>query len=178
MRCQTIDIECVTIHRNQLGGNINNLAHQTLTLNLTRAPSQVRTLHTERFCAVDRSYLFIVQQQKDCRVRITVDRRIQLRLFLDDSPFPLTSYIVNAVKHSFSGIPYITTDPRTACLYVVILGEVESPNSCKYKNQIFLIRAVLRRSEWRGPCLRLSAWAAALKKRRSGDEPLATLCSI
>ena len=51
--------------------------------------------------------------------------------FADESPFATTAYIIDAVKNAFVNIPYRTSDPSTACLYVVILGEVESLNSCK-----------------------------------------------
>lgn len=44
----------------------------------------------------------------------------------DSSPFSLTSYISDATSSVFSSNSYVTTDPNAACLFVVVLGEVET----------------------------------------------------
>uniref|UniRef100_H2ZHK5 Exostosin-like 3 n=1 Tax=Ciona savignyi TaxID=51511 RepID=H2ZHK5_CIOSA len=44
----------------------------------------------------------------------------------DNSPFDVTSFVQEAIRISFSTNRYITNDPSTACLYVVVVGEVEA----------------------------------------------------
>ncbi|CAK8684115.1 exostosin-like 3 [Clavelina lepadiformis] len=44
----------------------------------------------------------------------------------DETPFSTTSFVLDVTRTAFQSIPYMTSDPAVACLYVVVLGEVES----------------------------------------------------
>ena len=63
-------------------------------------------------------------------------------------------------------------------MFILLLRNNEQ-NQIKNSNQIFIILAVLRRSEWLGPFPRLSAWAIQFRRNVAAvvtGEPLATLC--
>lgn len=42
-----------------------------------------------------------------------------------DESWPITSYILDTSLNAFLGNSYVTSDPAVACLYVVIIGEIE-----------------------------------------------------
>uniref|UniRef100_H2ZHK7 Exostosin-like 3 n=1 Tax=Ciona savignyi TaxID=51511 RepID=H2ZHK7_CIOSA len=54
----------------------------------------------------------------------------------DNSPFDVTSFVQEAIRISFSTNRYITNDPSTACLYVVVVGESMRPLVMRIKRLI------------------------------------------
>nr|XP_002121020.1 exostosin-like 3 isoform X1 [Ciona intestinalis] len=43
-----------------------------------------------------------------------------------NSPFDVTSFVKESTRDAFSASHYLTNDPNTACLYIAVLGEVET----------------------------------------------------